>query len=194
MKSIRQILNVIDANPSLKAQVEQVAGVPIPPHNSLLSSGCSAVSCAFQNIGKAALYFITFLFVLITSLLFTSILFNEHRKHGNQGHNDNDDAGLLGFIVFVTIFLGEVYFIKKYIWGKIIKCCGCATEEDEEPDYTMRAARAAAGGDIYSPLGQDSVHEMQSYPVQTGTTQVTTTIASPTVVREVRPVSQLTML
>jgi hypothetical protein len=185
MRSIRQILNVIEANPSLKAQVEQVAGVPIPPHNSILASGCNAASCAFKSVGMVALFFFFFCFVVITSGIMTGILLNKHHHH--KGNYDDDD-GIAGFVIFLAIAAIETAIIRKFVWHRITNSCGCT----EEVDYNERAAAAAAGGDAgrYAPLSDNSTHmsELTAYPISTGTTGT-----SP-MSREVRPSSRLTML
>lgn len=188
MRSIRQILNVIDANPSLKEQVEQLAGVPIPPHNSVLASGCTAASCAFKSVGMVALFFVTFFFVVVSSAIMTGILLNKHHHH-NKGGNHDDDDGIAAVVIFGAIAAIEVAIIRKFVWSRITNFCGCT----QEIDYTERAARAAAGGDAgisYAPLSNNSTHmsELTAYPISTGTT------GTAPMVREVRPSSQLTML
>ena len=147
----------------------------------------SSASCAMKNLGKMFLVCVSFLFVIFSSLVLTC----EVLGHTSHGHDD-DQHSLLGVLAFLLFAGTEVWVIKVYLWKRLTACCGIESQNIEpnatEGDDTQNA--------MYAPLNSSSMHgqELNSYPLDTGTVTTTVTTSSPALSREVRPVSQVTML
>jgi hypothetical protein len=218
MKSIRQILNVIDANPSLKAQVEAAAGVEIPKHNESCASLRNAVKCMFKSFGRAAIFVAAFFFIAITTLTLAGIVVSaimHHRNRACEEYNhslpdtadayayhqcEGPGAGLILFVVF-TIAAIETTVLVYFAKG-IQSACGCADPSAGDADAPTVATGANwYPGQIYAALPAESSHgaagaELRTFTANTGTSPVTAiaTNNQPAQMREVRPYSQVTML
>jgi len=201
MKDIRQILNVIDANPSLKQQVESVAGVAIPPHNELLKSSCESVSCVVTSLSKFVAYLIAFVFVIITSLMLThKILFSSHHSHSqsqpSQTHGDYDDDtdnhdSIRVGAVFVFLGIATAETIALAYAVKFTQSClgyGGGSHAGQQQESANELYAPLSQSSSHGPTGAgNSTHEMASFTVTTGTAVT----QNPTIIR---PVSSVTML
>lgn len=219
MKSIRRVLNVIDANPSLKAQVEAAAGVEIPRHRERCASLGNAVKCVLKSCGRAAIFVAAFFFIATTTLTLAGIVVSaitHHRNRACEEYNyslpdtaDVDEyhscegpgAGLILFVVFTIAAIETTILV--YFGKRIQSACGCAEPTDGDADAPPVVATGASWypGQIYAALPAESSHgvagaEMKTFTANTGTSSVTTVVTNnqPAQMREVRPYSQVTML
>lgn len=204
MKNIRQILNVIDSNPALKQQVEAAAGCEIPAHQS-------GLQVCGKNLGRIALCLVTFCFVALTSISMAAVVvhgINVHRDrlceyHGGVGCEPPVSKGAA--IVILAFIAAAEMFVLSFIGYRVKPaCCDSAGEVGEQPTVMedTDAQPNAAGmswypGQMYASLPSESSHpgsEMRTFSANTGTQSVITTAVTTTPMREVRPVSQVTML
>lgn len=215
MKSIRQILNVIDANPALKAQVEAAAGVEIPAHNEKCESCCNAFKCMFQSFGKAAIFVGAFFFIAVTTLTLSGIVVNTINHYQNRAcHEHNDSIPFnstdydnqyqqcegpgFGLIIFVVFVIGAVETTLLVYFGKSIHAAlsGNATDGDVDAPSIVSTGAQWYPGQIYTALPAESSHgaEMKTFTANTGTSVTVVSTSNQVPMREVRPISQVTML
>ena len=220
--SIRQILNVIDSNPALKAQVEAAAGVEIPKHGERCESVCNMFKCLFKSFGSAVIYVGAFFFIAVTTLTLSGIVVSAINDHQNRKcieyeYNDSLPSTTVdpyayhqcegpgyGLILFVVFTIAAIETTVLVYFGKRIQsACGCSDAPSEDADAPSVVATGANWypGQIYAALPADSSHgdgggaEMRTFAVNTGTSSVTVVSNNqPVQMREVRPYSQVTML
>jgi len=220
MKSIRRILNVIEANPSLKAQVEGAAGVEIPAHSEMCETFCKMFKCVFQSFGKAAVFVAAFFFLVVTTLTLSGIVVNAINDYQNRACNEYNNSLPVdtmdfnryqqcegpgfGLIIFVVFVIGAVETTLLVHLGKRVRTalCGDGSGNDDDADAPSVVATGAPWypGQIYAALPAESSHgsgsgaEMQTFSASTGTSVTIVSTGNQMPMREVRPISQVTML
>jgi hypothetical protein len=215
MKDIRRILTVIEANPELRAQVESAAGCQIPPRSKCGGKCSSNAKCLFGKVGKALLFVLAFYFVLLTSFGVTTAILHHMSPPPEVCEARGDPhcgPGIFAALLLLgAVVAGEVALLSYVGRTFLPHCCGggggAAAGEDADgdmgPPVLANDQSSWYPGQMYRALPSESSHggaaEMQTFSAHTGTgtsavyaqTVKTTTI---TPMREVTPVSQVTML
>jgi len=133
-KQIRKILDVIDANPNLKSQVQELAGCDIPEHNSGWKSIGSLVRSSLQNGCKLVTLIIASIFVVVTSLITTCLILaamskppvgcEEHPPVAGHGEDIDDECSREGpGIIVALLLLFAIASAEVYILYFLVTAC-----------------------------------------------------------------------
>lgn len=202
-KQIRKILDVIDANPNLKSQVEELAGCEIPEHNSGWKSAGSFARSTLRNSFKLiALVFVS-TFVVVTSLIITCLILaamseppegcDDYSPAEQTGEDPNDICSRHGPGIFVALLLlftvasTEVYilYFLSTACGRLIRRRRTLPSSSDGNSLGMYAtyfgdsSTTGDGGDYVALSGTESSAHQQEM-----------TSMSPTVVPDHRPPPQ----
>jgi hypothetical protein len=189
-QQIRKILNVIDANPHLKSQVEELAGCEIPEHNSGWKSTGACFRGMCKNAVMVATLFVLSLFVMFTSLLISIAIvsiFASPPDGCSQFADDGDDPCAKGaptilfslFTLFAVV-CGEVYLLYGLL--RACRCVGGSNDGGGSPDSPRDASHWRRF--LPSVMGQSSPGGSNeggdhSYAALSGTEHEMTNYAAP---------------
>lgn len=130
MKTIRKILDVVDANPALKEQVETAAGVKIPVHGEGARTCSSYVWSAIRVVLMfAGLLFLSF-FIAFSSIVIAIWICMAlgHEDESGEMHYPSEFTGKCIWVVVLTL---EVIAVVKFIKFLKRKCGGNRGDEPQ---------------------------------------------------------------
>lgn len=172
---IRRVLDVIDGNPQLKQQVEELAGCEIPRHNS----GWKAIRNLFQRGFRGILYVACIIFaafaIAIVSLITSTAIVGamSHLPAECEGvvQDDEECQGPSPFFALTVLFI--VVAVNMYLCAllaRAFRCWGNRNIDESDHLLSYSSNNGAGGGDglHYVALsGTDDhqhsgVHEMGS--------------------------------